>query len=234
MLKLALFKFSEYMRSSLRDRKKLLREEKFKSIESFGRMQFYGPARAVIHEYVAGKLSYSQVEARAGMLRVDARMATGLEGARCIHNAEVLETFLAYQGHRDLALLPTQSFELTRGEVQIVVKPFLRVTEQEQERFLFLLLGEPVVPRAEMVMTARLALAVMRPILPRLPLDAVQILEVRRGIVVQLEDSTESVDDQITEACHEISAMWPTLEPPSDWSGDGTSKKAQLSLPWRS
>jgi hypothetical protein len=144
----------------------------------------------------------------------------------------VLERYLYYQGHRTLHLAPPPAADLVRSHVEIRVRPSLfAVEDEDQRRLIFLELRERPTPSAMRVI-AELAFEAFRPVLPTLPPQAVQVVDVRRGIVTELQQAGSAIGRVLAEACKTISLLWPQLTPPKGAQPVARAGERQMSIAW--
>jgi hypothetical protein len=214
MIKLSVREMAQYLVSDNAARLQLLRERKYLSLDSIARVRFYSESRRSIAAYHGGGLSREVMEAKIAALRDEARYATPYHSTELLSNADVLERYMYYQGHRSLQLAPPLAADLVRSDVEIRVRPSLfAIEDDERRRLIFLELRERTNPAAMRVM-AELAYEAFRTVLCNLPPHAVQVIDVRRGYVTELQQAGTAIAQDLGQACREISAAWPRLTPP--------------------
>jgi len=231
MIKLSVRAIAQYLVSDPAGRLQLLRDRKFLAPESVARARFYSEARTSITAYHRGALSRDMIEARIGTMRREARHATSSQSCELLNNADVLERYLYYQGHRELELAPPPTADLVRSDVEIAVRPSLFAIEHGERRLIFLELRER--PRRTMMrILAELAFEAFRPVLWNLGPRAVQVVDVRRGIVTELQQAGSAVGRELAEACKTISQLWPQLTPRPGTQPDTRPTERQMAIAW--
>lgn len=232
MIRLSVRAMAQYLVSDQPARLQLLRERKYLGPESIGRARFYSEARTSIAAYHRGALSRDMIEARIVTMRREARYANPFSRSELLNNADVLERYLYYQGHRELALAPPPAADLVRSEVEITVRPSLFALEGEDRRLIFLELREKS-SRVMMRAVAELAFEAFRPVLRDLPPRAIQVIDVRSGLVTELQQAGSAIGRELTEACRAIAAAWHELPPPKGAQpGARPVQPQQLAIPW--
>lgn len=214
MIKLSVREIAQYLVSDEAARLSLLRERKFSAPEAVARARFYSPSRTSIAAYHRGGLSRDALEGRIHTMRQEARcVATAAARSELVNNADVLERYLYYQGHRALQLAPPPAADLVRGDVEVRVRPSLfAIEDDDRRRLIFLELRERP-SRTAMRIIAELAFEAFRTVLRSLPPHAIQVIDVRRGIIVELQQAGSSIGRELAEACQQISRVWPELAP---------------------
>jgi hypothetical protein len=232
MIRLSVRTMAQYLISDEPARLQLLRERKFHAPESIGRARFYAEARNAIASYHRGAIGREMVEARIIAMRRDARYAGPFLRAELLNNADVLERYLYYQGHRDLAVAPPLAATVVRGDVEIAVRPTLFAIENgEDRRLIFLELREKS-SRAMMRITAELAFEAFRSVLRDLPARAIQVIDVRQGIITELQHAGTGTAVDVAAACRSISEAWPRLTPPKGARQVSPPAERQLAIAW--
>lgn len=231
MIKLSVRAIAQYLVSDPATRLQLLRDRKFLAPESIARARFYSEARTSITAFHRGALSRDMVEARIGTMRREARYANPTRSCELTNNADVLERYLYYQGHRELELAPPPTADLVRSDVLIAVRPSLFAMEGGERRLIFLELREQP-RRAAMRIIAQLAFEAFRPVLWNLAPPAVQVVDVRRGVVAELQQSGTGICRDLAEACRTISQLWPALAPRAGMPPDTRPTERQMAIPW--
>lgn len=231
MIKLSVRAIAQYLVSDEADRLALLRERKYVSADAIGRARFYAEARRSITAYHRGALSRDMVEARIVTMRDEARYRLPQARVELLHNADVLERYLYYQGGRALELAPPPTADLVRGEVEIAVRPSLFAMEDGERRLIFLELREQS-NRALMRVLAELAFEAFRVVLWDLAPRAVQVVDVRRGVVTELQHAGTWIGRAVSEACRDIAAVWPRLTPPRGAVPDDRPTERQMAIAW--
>jgi hypothetical protein len=232
MIKLSVREMAQYLVSDNAARLQLLRERKYLSLDSIARVRFYSESRRSIAAYHSGGLSREVMEAKIAALRDEARYATPYHSTELLSNADVLERYMYYQGHRSLALAPPLAADLVRSDVEIRVRPSLfAIEDDERRRLIFLELRERSNPAAMRVM-AELAFEAFRSVLCNLPPHAVQVIDVRRGYVTELQQAGTAIAQDLAQACREISAAWPQLTPPQGSQPIARPTERQMAIPW--
>ena len=138
MIKLSIRAMAQYLVSDEAARLQLLRERKYLAPESIARARFYGEARASITAYHRGAISRDTLEAKIIAMRQDAKYANPFLSSALHCNADALERYLYYQGHRRLELAPPLAADLVRSEVEITARPSLFAIEDDERRLIFL------------------------------------------------------------------------------------------------
>jgi hypothetical protein len=217
MIRLSVREMAQYLVSDEAARLQLLRERKFLTGQAIARARFYSESRIAIAGYHRGALSREAIEARIAGMRDEARYGTPPSKVELLSNADVLERYLYYQGHRTLRLAPPPAADLVRGEVEIRVRPSLFAIEHDladpdndQRRLIFLELREKASPPVMRVI-AQLAFEAFRPVLHSLPPQAIQVVDVRHGFIVELQQAGSAIEGELAEACQTIGALWPQL-----------------------
>jgi hypothetical protein len=232
MIKLSVREMAQYLVSDEATRLQLLRERKFLASEAIVRARFYFEARTSIAAYHRGALSRDTVEARIIAMRQDARYANPFLRAALLNNADVLERYLYHQGHRALALAPPLAADLVRSDVEVRVRPSLfAIEDDEDRRLIFLELRERSSP-AMLRVIAELAFEAFRPVLRNLPVRAIQVIDVRRGVVTELQHAGSAIGRDLAEACKTISFLWPQLPPPKGSRQVSSPAERQMSIAW--
>lgn len=232
MIRLSVREMAQYLVADDAARLQLLRERKFLSVEAIARARFYAESRTSIAAYHRGALSRDAVEAKIVTMRHQARFSNAFVRAELLSNADVLERYLYYQGNRTLHLAPPLAADLVRGDVEIRVRPSLfAIDGDDQRRLIFLELRDKASPSALRAI-AELAFEAFRPVLRDLPPHAVQVIDVRRGIITELQQAGTAIGRQLSEACRAISATWPRLVPPRAGQHEARPVERQLSLSW--
>ena len=234
MIRLSVREIAKYLVSDEVERLQLLRERKYHAPEAVARARFYSEARTSISAYHRGTLGRDAIEARILTMRQEARHANPMVRTELVNNADVLERYLYYQGHRTLQLAPAPTADLVRFDVEIRVRPSLfAIDDDDQRRLIFLELREKPSP-ATLRVIAELAFEAFRPVLWNLPPQAVQVVDVRRGIVTELQQAGSAISRDLTYACREISDLWPQLKPPRGARQVSYPAERQLALAWDS
>ena len=231
MIKLSVRAIAQYLVSDEAARLQLLRERKFVSADSIGRARFYSEARRSITAYHRGALSRDMVEARIVTMREEARYRLPQARTELLHNADVLERYLYYQGGRAFELAPPPTADLVRGDLEIAVRPSLFATEDGERRLIFLELREQT-DRAMMRVLAELAFEAFRCVLWDLAPRAVQVVDVRRGVVTELQHAGTWIGRAVSEACRDIAAVWPQLTPRRGGTVDTRPTERQMAIAW--
>jgi hypothetical protein len=233
MIKLSVREIAQYLVSDEAARLQLLRERKFAAPEAMARARFYSASRTSIAAYHRGGLSRDALEARISTMRQDARcVAAASARSELINNADVLERYLYYQGHRALQLAPPPAADLVRADVEVRVRPSLfAIEDDDRRRLIFLELREKP-SRTAMRIIAELAFEAFRPVLRDLPPHAVQVIDVRRGLIVELQQAGSSIGRELAEACQAISRVWPELAPPRGAPPEPRPTERQLAIAW--
>jgi hypothetical protein len=223
---------AQYLVSDEEARLQLLRKRKYLSLESIARVRFYSEARRSIAAYHRGALSRDVMEAKIIAMRDEARYCSPFQRTELLCNADILERYLYYQGYRTLHLAPAPAADLVIGQVEVTVRPSLfAIEDEDQRRLIFHELREQF-SQAAMRVIAELAFAAFRPVLPNLPPQAVQVIDIRRGIVTELQQAGTSVRRELSEACRAIGLVWPRLAPPNGAPPVARDTERQLSIPW--
>jgi hypothetical protein len=118
-----------------------------------------------------------------------------------------------------------------RSDVLIAVRPSLFAMEGGERRLIFLELREQP-RRAAMRIIAQLAFEAFRPVLWNLAPRAVQVVDVRRGSVIELQQSGDGICRDLAEACKTISQLWPALAPRGGTPHDARPTERQMAIPW--
>jgi len=231
MIKLSVRAIAQYLASDDAARLQLLRERKYVSADSIGRARFYSEARRSITAFHRGALSRDMIEARIVTMRQEAKYRLPQARVELLHNADVLERYLYYQGGRALELSPPPTADLVRGDVEIAVRPSLFATEDGEPRLIFLELREQS-NRAMMRVLAELAFEAFRSVLWNLAPRAVQVIDVRRGVVTELQHAGTWIGRAVTEACRDITAVWPQLTPLRGAAPDTRPTERQMAIAW--
>lgn len=232
MIKLSVRDMAQYIVSDEAARLHLLRERKYHALDGGARARFYSESRTSIAAYHRGALSRDAVEAKILTMRYEAKFSNPLPRAELLSNADVLERYLYYQGHRDLHLAPPPTADLVRGDVEICVRPSLFAIEDDRSRrLIFLELREKPNPAAMRVI-AELAFEAFRPVLRYLPPQAVQVIDVRRGMVTELQQAGPAIGHELAAACKAISAVWQQLTPLKGSPAVTRAFERQMSIAW--
>ncbi|HEY6176487.1 MAG TPA: hypothetical protein VIX73_18655 [Kofleriaceae bacterium] len=257
MIKLSVRAIAQYLVSDPATRLQLLRDRKFIAPESIARARFYSEARTSITAYHRGALSRDMIEARVVSMRREARYANPSQSCELMHNADVLERYLYYQGHRELELAPPPTADLVRSDVVIAVRPSLFAIEHGERRLIFLELREAPrraamridptggaaprpagravgvpTPRDSLSLIAELAFEAFRPVLWNLAPRSVQVVDVRRGIVNELQAAGSAIGRDLAEACKTISQLWPQLGPRPGTQPEPRPTERQMAIAW--
>lgn len=233
MIKLSVREIAQYIVSDEHARIELLRKRKYLSLDSIARVRFYSESRRSITAYHRGALSRDSLEAKIIAMRDEARYVNPFQRTELLSNADILERYLYYQGHRTLHLAPAPATDLVSGDVEIAVRPSLfAIEDDDTRRLIFLELREKFSLYAMRVI-AELAYAAFRPVLPNLPARAIQVIDVRRGIVTELQQAGIAIRRELSEACRAISLAWPRLTPPSGVQPPAVrDTERQLAIAW--
>jgi hypothetical protein len=232
MIKLSAREMARYLVSDSPARLQLLRERRYRGPEAVARARFYAESRRTIEAYHRGGLSRDAIEARITAMRREARYASPYLTTELLNNADILERYLYYQGHRTLHLAPAPAANLVRGDVEITVRPSLfAIEDEDQRRLIFLELRERYSPQA-MRALAELAFEAFRRVLPDLPPDAVQVIDIRRGMIIELQQAGSGIGRDLAEACKAISVLWPQLTPPKGSQQGSAAMERQMSINW--
>ena len=65
-----------------------------------------------------------------------------------------------------------------------------------------------------------------------LPPQAVQVVDVRRGIITELQQAGSAIGRDLAHACKEISELWPQLTPPKGSRQVSYPAERQLAIAW--
>jgi hypothetical protein len=232
MIKLSVREIAQYLVSDEPARWQLLRERKYHAPEAIARARFYAESRISISAYHRGGLSRDALEARIMTMRQEARYSNACQRSELLNNADVLERYMYYQGHRELSLAPAPAADLVRGDVEIRVRPSLfAIEDDDRRRLIFLEMREKPSPAA-MRLIAELAFEAFRPVLRDLPPHAVQVIDVRRGVITELQQSGPAIGRLLAEACRSISLLWPQIQPPPGVEHVPRDTERQLSIAW--
>jgi hypothetical protein len=172
------------------------------------------------------------MEAKISAMRDEARHVHAFQRTELLSNADILERYLYYQGHRTLHLAPAPAADLVSGDVEIAVRPSLFAIEDDDTRRLIFLEMREKFSLYAMRVIAELAFAAFRPVLPNLPARAIQVVDVRRGIVTELQQAGIAIRRELADACRAISATWPHLTPPSGAPPPVRDTERQLAIAW--
>jgi len=232
MIKLSVREMAQYLVSDDAARLQLLRERKYLSLDSIARVRYYSESRRSIAAYHGGGLSRDVMEAKIAALRDEAQHSTRYQSTELLSNADVLERYIYYQDHRSLHLAPPLAADLVRSDVEIRVRPSLfAIEDDDRRRLIFLELREKS-NAAAMRAVAELAFEAFRTVLCNLPPHAVQVIDVRRGYVTELQQAGTSIGHELANACKEISYVWPRLAPPKGSQPIARPTERQMSIPW--
>ena len=232
MIKLSVRDMAQYLVSDEAAQLQLLRERKFNAPEAIARARFYSESRTSIAAYHRGALSRDSIEAKIVTMRQDARYSNPLPRAELLSNADVLERYLYYQGHRELRLAPPPAADLVRSDVEIRVRPSLFAIEDDDwRRLIFLELREKPSPPA-MRIIAELAFEAFRAVLRDLPPQAVQVVDVRRGTITELQQAGSAIGRELAAACKAISDVWPQLTPLKGAPAVARAMGRQMAIAW--
>lgn len=231
MIKLSIRAIAQYLTSDPAARLQLLRDRKYLQPESIARARFYAEARTSITAYHRGALSRDMIEARVTTMRQEARYATPFHSCELVHNADVLERYLYYQSHRRLELAPPPTADLVRSDVEIAVRPSLFAMEDGERRLIFLELREHT-SRAMMRVMAEIAYEAFRPVLWNLEPRAVQVIDVRRGLITELQYAGTAITRELADACKTITQLWPQLTPRKGAPQDARPTERQMAIAW--
>lgn len=232
MIRLPARAMAHYLVSNDAARLQLLRDWKYLGPPAIGHARFYAEARAAIAAYHRGALGRDTIEARIIGMREDARYAGSCRRSELVNNADVLERYLYYQGHRVLQLAPPLAAHLVRSEVEIRVRPSLfAIEDDDRRRLIFHDLRESCQPALLRVM-AELAFEAFRAVLCNLPPSAVQVIDVRRGRIVELQQDGSAIGRELAAACQAITTAWPELTPPRGAAYDTRPTERQLAIAW--
>src|SRR5262249_19556316 len=214
MIKLSVRDMAQYLVSDEPARLQLLRERKYLTLDTLARVRFYSESRRAIAAFHRGALSRNAIEAKVIAMREEARYVNPYLSNELLNNADVLERYLYYQGHRVLHTAPPPAADLVRGDVEVRVRPSLFAIENDDERRRIFLEVCERSSLSAMRVIAELAFEAFRPVLRNLPPEAVQVVDVRRGIITELRQAGSAIGRDLTEACRAIGAVWPQLTPP--------------------
>jgi hypothetical protein len=229
MIKMSVREMAQYLVSNEAARVQLIREHKCFAPDAVARARFYSESRTAISAYHRGALSRDAIEARILTMRHEARHSNPLVRSELLNNADVMERYLYYQGHRSLQLAPPPAADLVSGGVEIRVRPSLfAIEDDEVRRLIFLELREKPSMAAMRVM-AELAFEAFRPVLWDLPPQAIQVVDVRRGIITELQQHGPAIGEEVADACREITLLWPQISP---LRGSPHVVDRQLSIAW--
>jgi hypothetical protein len=232
MIKLSVREMAQYLVSDEATRLQLLRKRKYLDLESMAGAQFYSRSRSSIAAYHRGALSRDALEAKVITLRQEAKYSNPFRAAELFDNADILERYLYYQGHRTLHLAPPPAADLVKNGVEVRVRPSLfAIEDEDQRRLIFLELHESS-SLAAMRVIAELAFEAFRRVLRDLPPQAVQVVDVRRGIITEVQQAGTAIGRDLAEACKTISVLWPRLTPPRGVPQVSRPVERQLSLAW--
>jgi hypothetical protein len=232
MIRLSVRDMAQYLVSDEAARLHLLRERKYNALDGGARARFYSESRTSIAAFHRGALSRDAIEAKILTMRYEAKYSNALPRAELLSNADVLERYMYYQGHRELRLAPPPAADLVRGEVEIRVRPSLFAVEEDSARRLIFLELREKPNLAAMRVIAELAFEAFRPVLRLLPPQAVQVIDVRRGLITELQQAGSSIGHELARACTEIAAVWPTLAPLKGSPSVTRAMERQMSLAW--
>jgi hypothetical protein len=120
--------------------------------------------------------------------------------------------------------------------VEIRVRPSLfAIEDDDRRRLIFLELREKS-NAAAMRVVAELAFEAFRSVLCNLPPSSVQVIDVRRGYVTELQQAGTAIGHELANACREISYVWPRLAPPKESRPIARPTERpterQMSIPW--
>lgn len=231
MIKLSVREMAHYLVSDEAARLQLLRKRKYLNLETMARAQFYSKSRHAITAYHRGGLSRDALEAKIITMRQEARHANPFRATELLSNADVLERYIYYQGHRSLKLAPPPAADLVKSGVEVRVRPSLFAIEDDHQRRLIFLEVREACNLSAMRVIAELAYEAFRRVLRDLPPQAVQVIDVRRGIVIELQQAGAIARD-LAEACKTISVLWPQLAPPRGVHPGPRPVERQMSLAW--
>jgi hypothetical protein len=79
---------------------------------------------------------------------------------------------------------------------------------------------------------AQLAFEAFRVVLRDLPPQAVQVIDVRRGVIAELQQAGSAITRELSEACRTISELWPQLTPPRGAPPVSPATERQLAIAW--
>lgn len=232
MIRLSVREMAKYLVSDEAARLQLLRERKYIAPEVVARARFYSEARTSIAAYHSGSIGRDAIESRIVTMRQEARYSNPAQRTELINNADVLERYMYYQGHRSLHLAPPPAADLVRGDVEVRVRPSLfAIDDDDQRRLIFLELREKP-STATLRVIAELAFEAFRTVLRSLPPQAVQVVDVRRGIITELQQAGSAIGRDLAHACKEISELWPQLTPPKGSRQVSYPAERQLAIAW--
>jgi hypothetical protein len=232
MIRLSVRDMAQYLVSDEAARLHLLRERKYNALDGGARARFYSESRTSIAAFHRGALSRDAVEAKIVTMRYEAKYSNALPRAELLSNADVLERYMYYQGHRELRLAPPPAADLVRGEVEIRVRPSLFAIEEDSARRLIFLELREKPNLAAMRVISELAFEAFRSVLRLLPPQAVQVIDVRRGLVTELQQAGSSIGHELAAACTEIARVWPTLAPLKGSPSVTRAMERQMALAW--
>lgn len=232
MIRFSVTEMAHYLVSDEVERMRLLRTRKYFAAQAVARARFYAESRASICAYHRGSLSCDALEDRIRGMRREARYVSPYLKSQLINNADVLERYLYYQGHRELQLAPALSADLIRGDIEIRVRPSLFAIEDERQRRLIFLELREKTSLAAMRATAELAYEAFRRVLTDLPPEAVQVVDVRHGILTEISEPASSIARQLADACATISALWPSISLPNEQQRVPVATERQMAIAW--
>jgi hypothetical protein len=210
----------------------LLQAQKYPRPEMLARSRFYGESRRSISALHSGVHTSDEIDARIAVLRAEARHADRWSRSELLANADVLELYIYHQGHRSLQLQRQPTADLVRSDVRVTARPTLFAFENDERRLIFLELGERS-DKATMRPLAQLAFEVFCPVLRNLPPRAIQVVDVRRGYVFELDRPGSSIGRDLAMACKTITTEWPRIQPPKGCEEMPQASNRQIPIEWK-
>lgn len=231
MIKLSVRAMAQYLAADETAKMELLRTQKYPGPEMLARSRFYDESRTSISAFHRGEFARDEIDARIAALRTEARHADRWSRSEFTSNADVLERYMYHQAHRSLQLQRRPTADLVRSDVRITARPTLFTTENGERRLIFLELSENI-DKATMRLLAELAFEVFCRVLSNLAPRAVQVIDVCRGYVLELDRPGSSIGRDLAMACKTITTKWPSIQPPKGWTERSQALSRQVPIQW--
>lgn len=232
MIKLSARVMVQYLAADEALKIEILQAQKYPRPEMLARSRFYGESRRVISGFHSGVHTAEEIDARIAALRSEARHADRWSRSEFAANADVLERYMYHQGHRALQLLRRPTADLVRNDVRVTARPTLFAIENDERRLIFLELSESS-DKIAMRLLAQLAFEIFCPVLRNLAPRAMQVIDVRRGYVLELDRPGSSIGRDLAIACKNITTIWPIIQPPKGWKETPHAASRQIPIEWK-
>jgi hypothetical protein len=211
MIKISAKGLAKFMTSSSAAQRKVLRDFKFPDDEGTAQAAYYRDAREVVSEYHRSGHDRQWLRDSADALSGAAAVLGGRAATRLRHNARGLREYANNFTAKQMEVLPRRRFAVAIEDVRISVVPDLHVREKDRERLIKLEFAAPVPhPDVIKIITQLMFEAALQAQLPVRASD-VLYLDVSRGESYKGARMASRVRTDITAACTNIAALWPTI-----------------------